>query len=369
MMKAFVGKLVDLVLLLFAIVAIASCAPRDRVAPTPVGSAWEAQTAEKGEPVGSGEELAATTAAAGPAGLSSPPEGTIPAEPPIATVDGRAIARHRVVDLLLRGHGAGVLEQLIVLGAAEALSAERGLTVTAQDFDREYERALRHLVDPLAELTGGAFDREAAEGVLDTVLSNRNISGEEFRIGIRRNTYLRAIVEADQAVTEEQLRIELERTFGPRLRVRHIQLATRGEAARTQERLAAGEDFADLAKRYSANLSSAETGGLLEPFSVQDQDVPALLRDTASRLEPGQVSAAIRIGQWYHILRLDERLPAQEVEFETVRQGLEGRLRDRLAEPAMRDLYESLITGAAVRIHDPVLRAAYERKHPTRNRP
>ena len=359
---------VKLVLFLLPVGALVACATRDRMSPTSVGNAWETRAMEDTRPAKVNEARSAT-AKAGKAGMSSGLEGTTATEPPIATVDGRPIARHRVVDLLLRGHGAGVLEQLIVLEAAEALVGKRGLTVTPADLDQEYERALRRLVDPMAELTSGSFDRDVAEGLLDAVLSNRNISREEFHIGVRRNAYLRAIVESDQVATEDQLRTEFERLYGPRLQIRHIQLATSGEVARGQERLAAGEEFAELAQRYSANVTSAEAGGLLEPFSVRDEDLPALLRDAASRLEPGQVSPAIRIGEWYHIVKLEKRLPAQKADFEVVRETLERRLRDRLAEPAMRDLYETLFTGAAVRIHDPILRAAFDRKHSTQSRP
>jgi len=285
---------------------------------------------------------------------------------PIATVDGRPIARRRVVDLLLRAHGAGVLEQLIVLEAAERLAADRGLTVTESDLHREYDDALRQLVDPLAELTSGPFDRERAEQLLEAVLARRNISKEEFRLGVRRNACLRRLAEADVAVTDELFRAEYDRRYGERVQVRHIQVATPGEVTRVQQRLSAGEPFAEVAQQLSANLISGKNGGQLEPFSLGDDRVPPALREAAAGLSPGTGPTVVQIGEWYQLVELERRLPPAKVALAEVRDELERSLRRRLAEPAMRDLYERLFRGANVVIHDPVLRETFSRKHPDR---
>ncbi len=194
----------------------------------------------------------------------------MPGDVPIATVNGKPILRDRVIGLLLRSHGAGVLEQLIGLETAAMAAAEKGLTITGADVDREYGRALRRLADPLASVTSTPFDRDAAEDLLETVLRTRNISREEFAIIMRRNAYLRKVIRAEHVVTEAQLREEFQRQYGQRIQVRHVQLASLSEVERVRERLAAGEDFGELAGRYSANAASARVGGLLEPFSAEN---------------------------------------------------------------------------------------------------
>lgn len=268
----------------------------------------------------------------------------------------------------MRAHGAGILEQLIVLEAVEQLASQRGLVITQADIDREYEDGLRRLVDPVADLTTGPFDRAQAEGILDTVLAGRNISREEFQLTVRRNVFLRHVVEADLAITEDLVQAEFERAYGERVQCRHIQLATRGEVARAQERLAAGESFADVARRYSANLASGEKGGLLEPFSLQDDSVPLAMREAAAGLTPGSPPSVLRTGEWYHILQLEQVLPAADVTLADVRDELDRRLRSRLAEPGVRDLYERLFREATLEIHDPALREVFDRKHPERGK-
>jgi foldase protein PrsA len=286
----------------------------------------------------------------------------------IATVDGKPVARSQVVDLLLRGHGSGILEQIVVLQRAKDLAAERGINVTRADVEREYERALRRLIDPLFTKSPESFDHDAADRVLARVLSERNISREEYMMGMRRNAYLRALVQADMQISDGVLRDEYARAYSERASVRHVQVASAREAARVHELLNAGKSFELVAKQYSANTATAPNGGMLEPFSQYEEDVPALFRETAFKLKPGQVSATIRIGAWYHILRLEGRLPAQDLDFEKVRDKLRRRILEQRTEPAMQKLYEELFREADVRIHDPALREAFEAKHPERRR-
>lgn len=281
---------------------------------------------------------------------------------PIATVNGRPVAAAQLVDLLLRSHGPGLLEQLVALYAAEDLAAKKSLSITDADVDKELDLALRRLVNPLAAATPKSFDRADAEKVLETVLNERNISREEFFLPLRRNAYLRKVAQADMTITDAQLHEEYDRRFSERVRVRHIQLAGSAEASRLQERLAAGEMFAELAARYSANSASAKEGGLLDPISASDEAIPENLRRTAFALQPGQVSGVVRVGEWYHILKLEERIPAQQPDFSVVREELTRSLRDRLTESRMRELYEQTLIAAAVEVQDPVLRAAYERR-------
>jgi foldase protein PrsA len=280
----------------------------------------------------------------------------------VAAVNGAPIARQQLIDLLVRSKGADVLEQLIGLEVVSARAAEQGVTVTHADVDREYERALRRMADPLATVTAGPFDRASAERLLERVLRERQTSKEEFHVTLRRNAVLRRLVELRQVFPEQQLEEEFKRGFGERVRVRHIQLGTPREVARVRERLAAGEDFATLAGRYSANTASAVNGGLLEPFSAGDDALPAIFRQTAFALRPGIVSDAVRIGEWYHLLKLESFLPPAKVELNDVRDELEQRLRRRESEPAMRALFEKLLREANIRIYDPVLQAAYERR-------
>lgn len=287
---------------------------------------------------------------------------------PVAVVDGQPISRDRVVGLLLRSHGPDILEQLIVLDAAKRLAGERGLSVARADIDRERDLATRAMVDPAGLPTSREPDSAEAEELLEAVLASRNISREEFTIGMERNAYLRKIANSETRIEEDDLREEYRRVHGERVVVRHIQLPTLRELTRVQELLREGEDFSELARQYSSNTASGSDGGLLDPFARNDEAVPELFRQVAFALTPGEVSRSIRVGRWHHLIKLDQKLPPDDTPFEEVRDELRGRLLDRLAEPTMRRLYEQLFKQADVRINDPALREAFLRKYPDKNR-
>lgn len=318
-----------------------------------VVDAWDSRLAAARRPVATGvEPIRESSASRDRAGLLN--------DAPIATVNGRSIPRRRITNILLRGHGPRILEQLIVLDAAAQLATAKGFSLSTEDINREYERSLRRLVDSASTAASEPLDREAAERVLGTVLAERNISREEFLITVRRNAYLRNIVGAEFHLTDEHLRAEFNRAYAARARVRHIQLGSLADVSRVRRRLRHGEAFEAVAGEQSVNVASARRGGMLEPFSADDDAVPALLRETAFQLRPGEVSGAVRIGEWYHLIKLEEIVPPRNVSLAAVRDLLEQRARDRHAESAMHDLYRRLLRDAAIDIHDPVLRQAFE---------
>lgn len=280
----------------------------------------------------------------------------------IATVNGAPLYRGGLVHLLLAGHGPGMLEQMVVLEGARRLAADRGIAVTQTDIDREYDRSIRQLVGTTTGTESDTFDQQAGQAILDGILARRNISEREYRLAVERNAYLRKIVTAELRITSDQVRREYDRVAANRLSIRHIELKDPAQVARVRRLLDAGVPFPDLARLYSANATTGQNGGALEPFAADDPDVPALLREVAFALKDGETSNAVRIDTTYHILRRERLLPGRTESFETLRPELEQRLRDRLTAPAMQVLYRELYDGADISIYDPVLRDAVEQR-------
>lgn len=68
----------------------------------------------------------------------------------------------------------------------------------------------------------------------------------------------------------------------------------------------AGEDFAELAKKYSADAASAKNGGLLPDFSVGEMVLP--FEQAAFALQtPGELSGLVETRFGYHIIKLNKR--------------------------------------------------------------
>lgn len=281
----------------------------------------------------------------------------------IATVGEKSISREEFVSLLIRSRGVAVLEQLVGLAAAEDFAKKRGVNLTDADVEFEYELALRRLSDPLAFTIGEGFDKPDAERLLDSVLAARFMSRPEFMLTVRRNAFLRRALAAETKISEEQLRAEFDLAYGDRMQVRHIQIGNLTDAARIKERLSTGEDFADLAARYSTNVTTSRRGGLLDPFSIRDEHIPQAMRQTAAKLPAGEVSDVVRVGEWYHLLKLEKQIPAEKRGFDSVRDVLRKRIEVRLTDARMREVHEKLFREASVQISHPLLREAYHSAH------
>ncbi len=86
-----------------------------------------------------------------------------------------------------------------------------------------------------------------------------------------------------------------------------------------QQKVGAGEDFAELAKQYSDDTSSAANGGDLGWFAKGSGLIQAF-EDAALALQAGQVSDPVKTDYGYHLIKVDERDPARALDAYTLQQ-------------------------------------------------
>lgn len=149
-----------------------------------------------------------------------------------------------------------------------------------------------------------------------------------------------------------------------RLRFHQIILATQEDADRVYRRLLEGIHFEALAKTDSIERLSGEQGGEvpavpLEQLRQLQPDLFALLMG----LKPGQVSKPTKIrfrnpqnwqqvGEVHAIVRLDERLSAQKVEFEAVKEQVRQAYLQQKARPR-EEVIAEVMRNAKVLIYSP----------------
>ena len=210
-------------------------------------------------------------------------------------VNGRPITRTEVVDVLMEAHGLSITQQLIVLELARQETKRRGLEVTAADVEAEFRRALDQIIAGVD--SDGTVTEESKRQALQTMLEEKNISMAEFLIGMERNAHLRKAVQQELRINEATLREEFARTYGEKVAVRHIQISVSDAALlnRALDQLRQGKDFAEVARQLSQNAATAAQGGQMAPFTFDDPEIPAALREAAFALRPGEVSAAVRV--------------------------------------------------------------------------
>ena len=149
------------------------------------------------------------------------------------------------------------------------------------------------------------------------------------------------VVSVDESVVEEQYEaVKEEYEVAEQSRVSHILLiqeddesdATYGQrVAETAERIARGEDFADLAAELSDDLGSASLGGELgftDGSAFPDEMETAI----AALAEPGAISGALETDAGTHFIRLEERIAGDSVDYTSVRGELRASIEAAEAE-------------------------------------
>jgi parvulin-like peptidyl-prolyl isomerase len=86
-----------------------------------------------------------------------------------------------------------------------------------------------------------------------------------------------------------------------------------------QQKLGAGEDFAALALQYSDDPGSKTQGGDLGWFP-RGSGLVQEFEDAAFKLQPGQLSDPVKTQFGYHLIKVDERDPARELDAYTIQQ-------------------------------------------------
>lgn len=282
---------------------------------------------------------------------------------PIALVNEVPIERTALIQMLLEGRGLNLLRQMILEEVARQEAERQGLSASPADTDHEYDltlQAARYDGKDVENLTPAR-----REQLIEEWTRSRGVTRQELAVAMARQAHLRKIAEKHVKIEEGMLEKEFRRVHGEKVEVRHIQLAAPRVWEQFKERLDAGEDFEVLVKDFSQNALSREKNGLLPPFSADDPTVPAAFAKAAFGLEVGQVSNPIEAEGSYHVLKLERRLPPEDVTMNQVRDKLRDNLFARLVAERMDQLAGELLMRAKLRIEDPLLRDQYKLRQAT----
>lgn len=279
----------------------------------------------------------------------------------IAIVQGQPIDRSKMMDLLMDAYGLNILQQMVALELAKAESKRLGLTVTAADVDAEYR-------DSINRIAAGARASEITDDerrqALEKMLDEKGISFVEFMMSIERNTHLRKVIEKQLIVDQKALEEEFARSYGEKVEIRVIQTKTLERSQLAIKQLQAGGDFAEVAKAISENAASAAGGGLLDPFAYTDRNVPAELREVAFDTKIGDATNPIKTQFGFYVLKVERRIPPENVKFEDVRATVEKLYREnavmREREKELLKLFEIARKQGKIRILDERLSAKYD---------
>ncbi len=215
-------------------------------------------------------------------------------------------------------------------------AAARGITVLPQEVEKELA-AFREDLASEEEARGGT-----ASGKASTDEERISQWREDFTDKLMLSRLMQEVTGTVDVSGEEVRRyyegnpIEFNRP--PMARARQIVTLREEEARQLRSRALAGEDFAALAR--SSIAPEAEKGGDLGLFALGE--MPEEIDTTVFSLAPGQTSRVIRSPYGWHVIRVEERLPARTISLDDAAPGIREKLSLARREEAFTRWFPSL---------------------------
>lgn len=161
-------------------------------------------------------------------------------------------------------------------------------------------------------------------------------------------------------VTEEDIKQYFEENqaqFQTRkqIRVRHVLLKDEAEAKKVlKEVKARGADFAALAQKYSQDRGTKNRGGDLGYFSPGR--MVRQFEDVAFSLEnPGDISDVVKTPFGYHIIKLEDKKPAEPKSLEQVKGEIRRRLSSQRQTESQEKFLEEIKSRTRLEINEALL--------------
>jgi parvulin-like peptidyl-prolyl isomerase len=104
------------------------------------------------------------------------------------------------------------------------------------------------------------------------------------------------------------------------------------KAQDVEKKLAAGGDFAALARTESDNKATSEQGGSLGDYTLGNPQLPPDIRNAITKLQAGQVSEPIRLPNTYLIVKVDSK---SKIPFDEARAGIIQKLQNERTQTAL----------------------------------
>jgi parvulin-like peptidyl-prolyl isomerase len=263
----------------------------------------------------------------------------------VARVNGEDVTRNQLAEECLLHYGEDVLERmtkkLLIIQECKA----RNIQVTQQEVNAEIHRMATRFKLPVDQW-------------LKMLKEERGINPTQYSNDIIYPTLaLRKIAQGQLTVTEEELKIEYAKFYGPSVKARMIACESLADANEVHAIVTANPDeFGKVAKIRSKDVSSASVNGMVNP--IRRHLGYKEIEDAAFAMQPGQISPVIPVAGQFVILKCEGHLPGQKVEFKNAVPLLKESISESKLRAAAGQLFDELQKKANVVnvFNDPVLK-------------
>ncbi len=287
----------------------------------------------------------------------------------LATVNGVAVTTKELDMELARVKKQARMKQSPI-DASQLAKIRNDLLDTLINRELLYQESIKkgYLVQPeeLDSTIKGIKSRFANQQGFQQTLADMNISEADFRQQVKKGRAIQILLEQEISqkivVTEQESRSFYDNNPNffqkpEQIRASHILIKMNPDADDDQkteakkkieevrQKIEAGEDFAELAKKYSEGPSSTQ-GGDLGYFDRQKMVKP--FADAAFQLQPGQVSPIVKTRFGYHIIKVIDRKPETKLAYDEIKPRLDKSLKNKKMQEAVAKYIDQLKNSATI---------------------
>lgn len=240
--------------------------------------------------------------------------------PVVVRVNGEDITETEFLYFLLGLYGDDVAKMLIEHTLLAQEADQFGLEVNAQEgWDYMNARYSEEKLDTMKD----AFDLDIiAASLAREVLALRVASTKSDELIEELN-----ITVTDEEITRAFLDVVDRLTSPQAAHIAWIMTTKESTAIDAKKKLDEGEDFADVAKEFSEDESTAENGGEVGIIAKgETMGLPQVIEDAVFNQQEGEYSDTIYADEKYFIVKTLKKYPRQEPKFEDVKDEIKAEL-------------------------------------------
>ena len=222
----------------------------------------------------------------------------------VASVDGERITKEELYDSLVNVYGSAAVDNLVTKVVIDKEADKRDIKVKNSEINDE--------VAVYEENYGG-------EEGLKSALEASGLTLADLKEDIETNIKIEKLMAKDIEITDDEVKAYYEENkddydTAESIEVSHILVEDKETAQKVLDKLEAGEDFADLAKEYSTDESTAENGG--ELGFIKSGEMVEEFEKAAFALKVGEISDIVKTDYGYHIITATDYKEAKESTYE-----------------------------------------------------